>query len=93
MSDSRDAQIVAGARAMERYNLGLHEPERRIIAAAVRDAVAPLIATQEAKRIALKWQWGGWTILTAPVKGAGSINVLGLGQLVTDWLHAEVSHD
>lgn len=95
MTDAHRQAIEAGAqawmaRSTDQSNAAWQNA--RLHAAIFVGGAEPVIRTDEAKRIALKWQWGGWSILTAPVK-AGSINVLRLGQLVTDWLHAEVDHD
>lgn len=47
-----------------------------------------VIRADEAQRIALKWQTGGWSILVKPFRTG---NAIGLGQLVTDWLRAEAN--
>lgn len=57
-------------------------------------ALAPLIAerVEAAKAEALreaadKWQWGEWTVLTAPIKAVSQPQrIIGAAQAVTDWL-------
>ena len=46
------------------------------------------VRREAVEQIAREWQFGGWTILTAPPP-AGAIPSLALGQRVTDWLRAE----
>lgn len=43
------------------------------------------IRREAVEAVAREWQYGGWTILTAPPP-AGGIPSLALGQRVTDWL-------
>lgn len=54
-ADVRARAIEAGARALEEYGLGLYGSEQRAIAAAVVDAVDPIIRADERAR----WRFVG----------------------------------
>lgn len=63
---------------------------------AIAEALLPWLAERDHKtatdaveKVAREWQYGGWTILTAPPP-AGAIPSLALGQRVTDWLRARI---
>lgn len=52
--------------------------------------IARMVADAEARALreaADKWQWGEWTVLTAPIKAASQPQrIIGAAQAVTDWL-------
>lgn len=40
------------------------------------------------------WQWGGWTVLTEPIKAAEQPQrIIGAAQAVTDWLRARAESE
>lgn len=59
---------------------------------AALDEVVPAIREAAVEEVARKFQFGGWTILTAPPP-AGAIPSLALGQRVTDWLRAQLREE
>lgn len=67
--------------------------EARTLAHSVTDSVSPeqraAIEADYARRLAEKWQTGGWTALIDNPAPPGAIPSIWAGQVVTDWLRAE----